>query len=111
MLKWASAPYLPLTTRAKVERLGVFFPLLPHRLLVLYASYLYFACDCCATDGGCASVDGFVVVNILSVLLGVGWYFVMHRRVLDLETLKQREWQTGSGGTFWGPSRGRPSSE
>lgn len=64
------------------------------------------AIDDSCKDGACSSIDGFVVVNTVSGVLGVAWYYFMHRRVLELEVLKQREWQIGSGPTFWGPQSG-----
>ncbi len=42
-------------------------------------------------------MDGFVVVNVVSVCLGVAWFIMFRHRVLELESMKLKEWQTRSG--------------
>ena len=57
------------------------------------------------TGGGCGAIDGFVVVNVISVTLGVLWFVLFRRRLLELEGMKLKEWQTKTGRLWIGTRR------
>ena len=56
-------------------------------------------------DGGCGAIDGFVVVNVISVMLGVLWFVMFRRRLLELEGMKLNDWQTKTGRLWIGTRR------